>query len=205
MKIRLFVFILVAIMSSCYTPGQYPPPMKVQALDEMDAFRNYFLQGRLCDAAVSFGHAVDLYARLDDMCALADAHIQMYLFHAYIDRRRDDLLDRAAEFASTGECGPELKRIEELRAITPDSGLAIQPDSAPNDIFRSVMLRKAAVAEKERRYVEEALRLDRSNGWIVFVLRDLDILSALSGDPVERDRLRKRMEFLSSYIQECDQ
>jgi hypothetical protein len=172
-------------------------------MDEMESFRNLFLEGRLCDAEMSLNHAVDIYAKIDDMCAISDAYIQQYLFNAYIKNDRKDSLDKAAEFANIGDCTAEKKRIDDLRSISEKKDTAPDIKKATNDIYLSVMLRKTAVATGDRTYIDKALNIDRSYGWRLFVIHDLIILQSLSYDEQEKEKLQKRIEFLSAYVQQC--
>ena len=49
MKRFALITALILGLSSCYSPGQYPPPLRTQAMNEMESFMGYFLEGRLCD------------------------------------------------------------------------------------------------------------------------------------------------------------
>jgi tetratricopeptide (TPR) repeat protein len=203
MKKIITAALMVLLVSSCYKPGQYPLPLRLQALDYMESYRNYFLQGRLCDSAIAFDQAVSLFKRIDDLCAVSDAYLQNYLFHAYAGNVREDLLDKAREFASLENCQAQRDRIEEIKG---NSGSALNSSSgnAPNDIYRSVTLRKLAGMEKNQSYAEEALQLDRSHGWTLFMSLDLAAMEELSNSPEEKERLQKRVEILNSQIQTCE-
>lgn len=195
----MILFLLVA----CSTPGKYPLPLKNQAFDSMESFRTYFLKGRLCDAEIAFHEAVDLYARIDDMCAISNAYIQKYLFNAYVKNERTDILEKANEFAVIGNCSIEKQKINDLKLSAEEGVTRLDPDKAPNDLYRSVSLRRAAVTNKERKRAEQALTIDRDNAWTLFVIHDLMIIKLLSDDEEEKDNIQKRIDFLSGYIQEC--
>jgi hypothetical protein len=195
--------IVVVVLVSCHTPGKYPLPLQHQAMDEMESFRNQFLEGRLCDAEMSLSHAVDIYAQIDNMCAIADAYIQQFLFNAYIKNDRIDYLDKAEEFATIADCAAEKQRIADLRSVAENENEEPDIEKASNEIYLSVILRKAAVATGDRMYIDKALSIDRSYGWRLFVIHDLIILKSLSYDEEEKEKLQKRIEFLSAYIQQC--
>jgi hypothetical protein len=203
MKRLSLTIIVLVVLFSCHTPGKYPLPLQHQAMDEMEAFRNQFLEGRLCDAEMSLNHAVDIYAQIDDMCAIADAYIQQFLFNAYIKNERIDYLDKAEEFANIGDCAAEKKRINDLRSVAENEDEEPDVEKASNEIYLSVILRKAAVATGDRMYIDKALNIDRSYGWRLFIIHDLIILKSLSHDEEEKEKLQKRIEFLSAYIQQC--
>lgn len=203
MKSFALAITVALVLVSCHTPGKYPLPLQHQAMDEMESFRNQFLEGRLCDAEISLNHAVDIYAQIDDMCAIADAYIQQFLFNAYIKNDRIDYLDKAEEFATIGDCTSEQQRIADLRSVAENKDEEPDIEKASNQIYLSVILRKAAVATGDRMYIDKVLNIDRSYGWRLFVIHDLMILKSLSNDEEEKEKLQKRIEFLSAYIQQC--
>ncbi|GBD98281.1 hypothetical protein BMS3Abin07_00292 [bacterium BMS3Abin07] len=201
MKRVILVTIISLLVFSCSTPGKYPPPIENQALDEMESFREYFLEGRLCDAKIALDQAIDLFAKIDNICSISDAYIQRYLFLAYVDASEEKVLDKAEKFADVGRCTGQKKKIDDLRS---GAGDVIEPGNAPNDIYRSVMQRKAAIRTKNRKYIDNALKIDRSHGWTMFVIRDYAILRLLTTDEKEKDMISKRMNFLQAYIQKCE-
>ncbi|MEE9524607.1 MAG: hypothetical protein V3V59_07650 [Thermodesulfovibrionales bacterium] len=203
MKRFSLTIIILIILASCHTPGKYPLPLQHQAMDEMESFRNLFLEGRLCDAEMSLNHAVDIYAKIDDMCAISDAYIQQYLFNAYINNERKDYLDKAEEFADIGNCNSEKQKVGDLRSVAENDDEQPEIEKATNQIYLSVILRKAALVTGDRTYIDKALNIDRSYGWRLFVIHDLIILKSLSVDEEEKDKLQKRIEFLSAYVQQC--
>ncbi len=203
MKRLSLAIIMLSILVSCHTPGKYPLPLQHQAMDEMESFRNLFLEGRLCDAEMSLNHAVDIYARIDDMCAISDAYIQQYLFNAYIQNDRKEFLNNAEKFADIGDCTVEKQKIDDLRSVADNDDEEPEIEKATNQIYLSVILRKAAVVTGDRTYIDKALNIDRSYGWRLFIIHDLIILKSLSVDEEEKDRLQKRIEFLSAYVQQC--
>ncbi len=203
MKRFSLTIIILIILASCHTPGKYPLPLQHQAMDEMESFRNLFLEGRLCDAEMSLNHAVDIYAKIDDMCAISDAYIQQYLFNAYINNERKDYLDKAEEFADIGNCNSEKQKVDDLRSVAENDDEQPEIEKATNQIYLSVILRKAALVTGDRTYIDKALNIDRSYGWRLFVIHDLIILKSLSVDEEEKDKLQKRIEFLSAYVQQC--
>ncbi len=170
----------------------------------MDRFRTCFLEGRLCDADIALHQAVDIYAKTDDMCSIADAYTQQFLFYAYIDIQKDELLQKAEEFAFIDDCAAEKRRIDALRSIPVGSNISSETGDAPNDIYRSVMLRKAALGQKDRGLIHEALTIDRKHNWTLFIVRDLAILETLTDDGAEKEKIKKRIDFLSRYIQDCE-
>lgn len=193
------IFMAAFFLLSCHTPGRYPLPLRAQGMNAMDSFRTNFLQGRLCDALISFEHAIDIFKRIDDMCAISDAYVQKYLFYAYGGDERKSLLETARDYASIGECTIERDLIERITSGTPRSG----DDGSSNDIFESVSFRKNAVAGKQRALAEKALEIDRSNGWTLFVILDYDILLQLSDDEAEKERLERRIIILKEQLQSC--
>lgn len=199
MKKRLVLAGLL-FLAACYKPGQYPLPLRTQALDSMDSFRNYYLQGRLCDASLAFDQAVDLFTRLDDMCSISDAYIQRYLFSSYAGMANKSMIEKARDFGDIGNCGTELARILQIEEGTapPD------PSAKPNDIYRSVMLRRKAVDTRERGHIDEALAIDRQYGWILFTVIDLTILKEIVQDGAEKEKIQKRIDVLSGQLQKCD-
>ncbi len=203
MKKIMIIMIVMAGLVSCYTPGKLPDTIRNQALDEMERFRRSFLEGRVCDAELSLVNAIDIFAQLDDICSISDAYIQKYLFFSYVKKADETLLTKADEFASVGKCAEEKKTIEELRRLNAGGSSPSKPGKSPNEIYHSVMLRKAAEVQKDIKYVEGALEIDRNNGWTYFIILDLNILKDLTEDEVEKERLQKRIEFLSGYVQEC--
>lgn len=205
MKQYLLVSIALFLSISCSTPGKYPLPLKHRAFDSMDSFRTYFLEGRLCDAYIAFDQAVDIYARIDDICAIADAYIQRYLFNAYVKKEHLDILEKAVEFAVIGNCATEKQKISDLRSVADKVDPSIGPGEFPNNIYQSVMLRRVASVTGDRNRVQEALALDRNNGWTLFVIHDLELLRSLSTDEAEKVNIQKRIDFLSGYIQQCDE
>lgn len=198
---RRWVLVLaVMFFLACHTPGKYPLSLRAQGMNAMDSFRINFLQGRLCDAAISFEQALSIFKRIDDMCLLSDAYIQKYLFYAYGGNEKEDLLQTAREFAAVGQCEAEMSRIEQIGKRLAMSGY---PENT-NDIYHSVTLRKKALAEKERKWAHEALGIDRTNGWTLFIILDYDIIFQLSDDQGEKEQLRKRIDILKDEIQVCD-
>lgn len=205
MKRFAALVIILVVAGSCYKPGRYPLPLMTQARDYMESFRNYFLEGRLCDAGFAFNQGVDIFARIDDICSVVDAYIQKYLLYAYMGKEKNDALDAAERFASMGDCAIEMKRIEEIRRPAEHEDRMRNIGKTPNDIYTSVMLRKAALQTGKREHIKDALEIDKRNGWTLFIVLDLSALASITDDDAERERIRRKMDFLKKYIQVCDE
>ena len=194
MRRFLVVIGIAAILLGCAGGGKYPPPVQIQADLSLKKFRDLFLQGRFCAAEDAFRTAIRGYSAIDSPCDIAEAYLQRYLFYSYLGMKEEDLLERAEEFVSLGDCQKEQERIEAYKVHNPPNA------EAEDSLWRSVSLRKEALQKKDSSLLEKALEIDRAENWSALLWVDLKALTELSKGR-QRQRYQKRLSLLEETLE----
>lgn len=187
MKRTVLIIILISLLS-CATGG-YPPSEPLQGDRELKRFREEFLRGKFCTALTAFKSALSHYARVDSVCDVAEAYLELYLFYAYIGIDKADYLNRAKETARLDDrCQNELKRIVSYERGEPEGDDALS---------RSVRFRKEALKRGDLEKLKKAMAIDRENNWTALLWYDLRIMSEITGD----ERYQKRLNLVEKNLE----
>lgn len=226
----LIILIAALFAAGCFSPRArepYPPPARLRAAtSERFDFVDSFLQGYWCDAEQLFTRSVEGYLRQDDFCEAAANYVLAWKLTSYIDRPDGTLLEKAEQLKRTGVPCPDVSPYDPYQpaaAATPEerSYLALLRQDRfdqlyatlldqEDPLFRSVYARKGARAamksgnmKKAGEMVELARKTDAAQGWTVFLRLDWSLAEALATDPVQRARIKDRIQVLQNLIQPC--
>lgn len=224
---------MTALLSGCaYSTGKdsYPPSGEIRmASVQRHDFVNLYLQGRFCEAKNQFEKSVRSFLMQDDFCSCAENYMIFHNLKMYSDVRDAHLFETALKLKKLGGGCPDLEALFLCAAGDCDTDMnpkdshyrnllrenefnkLIAAISAEEDrLYASVYLRKAVrlalVQDKNlaRKFLEEALKIDASQGWVVFLCEDWSIMADLAASPEDRERMLERVKMLSTILQPCD-
>jgi len=219
---KLFIYICVAfVVISCSGKPKQSPDF-LYGSKEYGKFVDYYLKGKPRLAEASFARGEAQFLRMDELCNIS----RMYIGRFVLDETGEDMstLDKSKEYAALGNCSSEMEAIKYLSGKKYDKELLPEPYSLIIgadgekliklsesdkllDYTRTRLLRRAAIGyivsspDKAVSAAEEALVLDRFNGYSLNILRDLIIIkSAKEKLGEDTDGIKKRIRLIKAML-----
>ena len=200
--------------------GPYSPPSNrnISAKQRLE-FVNLFLRGRWTDASIVFRKSVDNFIQQDEFCAAAKNYFFLYNLFKYLSIDKMALLKKAQSLAKLDtKCYPLVDSTDDLltekdrkyKEVLTNYNFSLmisllEKESDP--LFKSVYARKAALtANKKGRFSEAekflslAYETDKKYIWTLFLIEDLKLNYKITNDPLEKDRIQKKLNMLTQYI-----
>ncbi len=211
---------LLCVLSACVSGTQkpYPVPKSIhQAPEQRQEFVGLFLQGWWGEAEAVFQASLENYISQDDFCAAARNYVLAYRLLKYIDKPTPYLLKKARRLQSTGQRCPGVLT-SEGSPISGDKNdkyaVALGDMKKTKELLKkeddplyfSVYARKAAekaykkgLLDESRAFVHMAREVDSRQGWVVFLVKDWQLMRQLSGQK-RGEEIERRIKYLSSMI-----
>ena len=196
-----------------------PPRASSFPVKQRFEFVNLFLRGKWHEASIVFHKSVDNFIQQDEFCAAAKNYLFLYNLFKYLSIDRKALFKKAQSLAkldtrcrsladSTDDLLTEKDRkYKEVLTNYNFSLMITLLEKESDPLFKSVYARKAALMANEKgrfseaeKFLNLAYETDKKHIWTLFLIEDLKLNYKIANDPLEKDRLQKKVNMLTKYV-----